>query len=150
MQADLIKLDDVERAILHGEAVDVADPGAVSDDIVARILASETLEDAFQDYTATPCSEIDGMLVTIHGVAWLRSSFDEGPKVYALVQVMPEGSGRMLTVSVGGRSVLAGILWAQRHEAMPFSGTFRRRQSKSDPSRSYWTLQLAAKPVKGK
>ena len=143
MSTDLITLDAVERALLHGEAVDVVEPEEVSDDIVRRILAAESLEEAAQDFTSTPASEIDGMMVEVVGIAWMRSEYGEGAPVYALMQVIPEGSDRKLVVSIGGRSVLAMLLWAQRNEAMPFAGTFRKRASKSTEGHSYWTFSLA-------
>lgn len=143
MSTDLIKLDDVERALLHGEAVEITDPGDVSDDIVRRILAAESLEEAAQDFTSTPADEIDGMLVEVVGIAWMRSEYGEGSPVYALMQVIPEGDTRRMVVSIGGRSVLAMLLWAQRNEAMPFAGTFRKRQSKSVEGHAYWTFSLA-------
>lgn len=140
---DLIKLDDVERALLHGEAVEVVEAGEVSDDIVRRILAAESLEEAAQDFTATPADDIDGIMVEVVGIAWMRSEYKEGSPVYALMQVIPSGDTRKQVVSIGGRSVLAMLLWAQRNEAMPFSGVFRKRPSKSTEGHAYWTFSLA-------
>lgn len=144
---ELVSLDDVERALLTGEDLAYVDPAEVSADIVRRILAAESLEDAFQSYEATPAEDVADELVTVTGIAWMRSTFNEGPPVYALMQVQRMDDGPPIVVSIGGRSVLAGLLWAMRNDAMPLKGTFRRRQSKSNEGKSYWTFQLAPKPV---
>lgn len=142
MSTELTILDDVENALLHGEVFDVATPEDVSGAVIQRILNAETIEEAAQDFTATPASEIAGEVVTVEDVAWLKSDYTEGAPVYALMRVTREDDPRPLTVSMGGRSVLATLLWAQRHNAMPIVGIFRQKQSKSNAERQFWTFQL--------
>lgn len=148
MSTELVALDDVERALIHMEAIDIVPPEDISADIVRRILESDTLEEAARDFTADPADSIEGAEVVVTGVAWMKSAFDEGAPVYALMRVHGPTDKRERVVSIGGRSVLAMLLWAQRHEAMPFNGTFRKRPSRSDPSRSYWTFNLAPATVR--
>lgn len=146
---ELIPLQDVENALLHGEDVAVVEPAQVSADIIRRVLASETLEDAFQSFDSTPAKDIDGILVTVHSVDWMRSAYEEGAPVYALMRVTEEGDAKVQVVSIGGRTVLAGLLWAQRNDQLPLHGVFRLRQSRSNPENSYWTFSLAVE-AKGK
>lgn len=140
---ELITLPQVEDALLHGGALDVISPEAVQDDMVQRINDSLTLEEAFQSFQATPASEMDGIAVIVHGIAWMRSAFKEGPQVYALLNAEVAESHDPVTISMGGRTLMMSFVWAMRNDAMPIAGTFRKRQSRSDPEKSFWTFDLA-------
>ena len=139
---ELITLEQVEDVLLHGGDIDVVSPDAVQDDMVRRILASETLEEAFAGFETVPAAQLEGQLIAINGIAWMRSAFEEGPKVYALLNVTIDSDRSTVTVSMGGRSLMASLLWAQRNEAMPIVGTFRKERSKSNPENSYWLFIL--------
>lgn len=139
---ELATLEQVEQALLSGVDMDIVAPEQLQDDMVKRILEAADMETAFQSFTATPAKDIEGIKITIHGIAWLQSSFDDGPPVYALLNVTVDETGEALTVSMGGRSLMASFLWAQRNKAMPFSGTFRKEQSRTNSSRAFWTFLL--------
>lgn len=141
---DLITLDQVQDTLLNGTEMDVVSADAVQDDMVRRILGAETVADAFGNFKATPASELEGVAVSVRGIAWMRSSFKDGPKVYALLDAAIAASGEAVTISMGGRSLMASFLWAQRNRAMPINGTFRLERSNSDPEKSFWTFLLAA------
>lgn len=140
---ELVPLDQVEDVLINGGTLDIVNPDAVQDDIVKRILGASDLSEAFAEYKATPADQVDGMLLDVTGIAWMRSSFDEGPAVYALFQCKLVESGDEVTVSMGGRSLMASFLWAQRNKAMPIRGTFRKQQSQANTARSFWTFILA-------
>jgi len=139
-QTDLITLDQVERALIDGEAIETVPAEEVTADIVRRILGAETLAEAAQDFTATPAENIEGIIV------FMQSAFTEGAPVYALMRCVPDGSSKELVVSIGGRSVMAMLLWALKHGEFPFAGTFRKRQSKTPDGNAYWTFSLAYEP----
>jgi hypothetical protein len=139
----LIPLDQVADVLLNGATLDMVTPEAAQDDMVKRILEASDLAEAFAEYNATPAEQIEGQLVDVTGIAWMQSSFDEGPAVYALMQVTGVESGEQMTVSMGGRSLMASFLWAQQNRAMPIRGTFRRQQSRSNTARAFWTFLLA-------
>lgn len=140
---ELIPLDAVQDVLLHGGALDIIAPEAAQEDMIRRILEASDLKDAFAEYNATPAEQIEGQQVDVTGIAWMKSSFEDGPGVYALMQVVGVESGEQMTVSMGGRSLMASFLWAQRNHKMPIRGVFRKQQSQSNTARSFWTFLLA-------
>lgn len=140
---ELITLDQVQDVLMNGTVLDVVTADAAQEDMVRRILEASELAEAFAEYKSTPASDIEGMLVDVTGIAWMKSKHKDGPGVYALMQVVGVESGEQMTVSMGGRSLMASFLWAQRNHEMPIRGTFRRQQSQSDPEKSFWTFLLA-------
>ncbi|SRR6266568_6195249 len=140
---ELVTIEQVEDVLLHGGEMAVVSADAVQDDMVKRVLAAGALEEAFADFKATPAAELEGVGVTVNGIAWMRSAFEEGPKVYALLDCVVTDTGESVTVSMGGRTLMASFVWAQRNEAMPFTGTFRKERSNTNTERSFWTFKLA-------
>lgn len=140
---ELVSMEEVEDVLLHGGELDVVSSDAVQADMVQRILAAESVEDAFDGFKATPCSQLEGILVHVRGIAWMRSAFKEGPAVYALLDAEVAETAEHVTVSMGGRSLMASFIWAQRHKAMPLTGTFVKEQSNSNPERAFWLFKLA-------
>ena len=147
---ELITLEQVEDVLLHGGDFKPVSEDEIQADMVRRILAAGTIEEAFQSFKATPLDAIVGALVEVGGIAWLRSAFDEGPKVYGLLKVQlvndwagAGAAGDELTVSMGGRTTLAAFVWCQRNAAMPFRGSFHREASHANPGRSFIVFKLA-------
>lgn len=142
-----LTVEQVEDVLLHGGELDVVSPDDVQDDMVRQILAADSLDTAFEGFKATPAADLEGVRVTIEGVAWMRSAFDDGPKIYALLRGHISETGLPVTISMGGRSLMASFVWAQRNEAMPLEGTFVRERSNSNAERSFWTFRLAERRV---
>jgi hypothetical protein len=140
---DLVTVQQVEDVLLHGGDLAVVDPDAIQTDMVERILKADTLAGAFSDFKSVSASEMEGVEIAIHGIAWMRSTFPDGPKVYALLDCHVVETDEQVTVSMGGRTTMAGMLWAQRNSAMPFSGVFRKEKSNQDNGNSFWTFKLA-------
>lgn len=140
---EIVTIEQVEDVLLHGGELAVVESEDAQLDMVQRILAAESIEQAFEGFSSTPASALEGELVEVRGVAWMRSAFDEGPKVYALLDAAVVSSGEQVTISMGGRSLMASFLWAQRQKAMPLRGVFRRERSNSNTERSFWTFKLA-------
>lgn len=143
MASELIKYEDIKAALLTGREIDIVEPEQVSGDIVKRILESDNVEEAFGGFEATPASEIEGLVCTVHDLTWMRSTYEEGPPVYALMRVTVGDHDKPMVVSMGGRSVLAGLLWSQKNKALPVTGVFRRKGSANGSGNSYWTFQLS-------
>lgn len=141
--AEDLTLEQVEDVLLHGGDLAVVSADAVQDDMVRRILEAETAEQAFSNFKSTPATDLEGQLVEVRGIAWMRSSFNEGPKVYALLDTVVVETGEVLVVSMGGRSLMASFVWAQRNRAMPIRGEFVKQRSNSNTERSYWVFKLA-------
>jgi hypothetical protein len=148
--SELITLEQVEEVLLHGGVFQPVSEEEVQRDMVARILASNTIEEAFDTFQSTPLDAIIGSPVSVDGVAWMKSAFEQGPAVYALLQVTLRadhvGTGKKgdkLTVSMGGATTMAAFVWAQRHAKMPFVGAFTRERSRTNPERSFIVFKLA-------
>lgn len=141
---ELVTLAQVEETLLHGGEIDIVSPDAVQEEMVRRILESESVTDAFADFKATPMADLEGLALSVRGIAWMRSAFKEGPKVYALLDCVVKETGEEVTASMGGRTTMASFCWAQRNEAMPIDGTFVKERSNSDPEKAFWTFKLAA------
>jgi hypothetical protein len=146
---DLITLEQVEHTLLHGGDIDVVSDEEIQTDMVRRILAAETMEEAFAQFTTVPLDAVVQAPVEVQGIAWMKSAFDEGPKVYALLKLRllkaHTGAGKqgeVITVSMGGKTTMAAFVWAQRHAAMPFKGSFHREQSRSNAARSFIVFKL--------
>ena len=144
---DLIAPEQVAEVLLHGGTVDIIDPEAVQADMVKRILESDSLQHVFAGFESVPARDIEGELVDVTGIAWMRSGFKDGPGVYALLRCTMVESGLPVVVSMGGRTVMASFLWAQQHEAMPFRGSFVSSRSMADPEKSYWQFKLHTDPA---
>lgn len=144
---DVITIEQVEDILLHGGDMPAISSEELQDDMVRRIIGAADLREAFAGFVATPADDIEGMMVDVIGVAWVRSAFDEGPAVYALLKVVGAEDRLERTVSMGGRSLMASFVWAQRNEAMPIRGTFRKEQSRSNANRAFWTFVLP--PLEG-
>ena len=138
-----LSLEQVEDVLLHGGDLAVVSADAIQDEMVRRVLEAETAEQAFGGFTATPAAELEGQLLAVHGIAWMRSAFNEGPKVYALLDCIIDATGERVTVSMGGRTLMASFVWAQRNRAMPIVGTFVKERSNSNTERAFWTFRLA-------
>lgn len=147
---DLISLAEVEHTLLHGGDIAAISEDEIQTDMVQRILSAQTMEEAFAQFTTVPLDAVVQAPVQVQGVAWLKSSFDEGPKVYALLKLGllkdHAGAGKkgdVITVSMGGRTAMAAFVWAQRNARMPFNGSFHREQSRSNAARSFIVFKLA-------
>jgi hypothetical protein len=146
---DLVTVEQVEDVLLHGGDVGIVSEDEIQTDMVRRILASGTLEEAFAQFRSVGARDLRGVPLSIDGVAWMRSSFDKGPKVYALLKctLLADApgagvEGEQVTVSMGGRTTMAAFVWAQRNARMPFVGAFHMEQSAQNPERSFYVFKL--------
>ena len=139
---ELIKPQDIRAALLHGKVLEVVPVDDVQADIVQRILGAKTIEDAARDFSAIPMEQVEGVALDITGLAWMQSSYEEGSPVYALVRARANNAPDEEVFSIGGRSVMAFLLWCQENKAMPFKATFIKKGSKANPERKFWTVKL--------
>lgn len=147
MSTDLITREQVENVLVHGGDIGVADPEAVQADMVQRILSASSLADAFANFKATSCRDVEGILIHVNGIAWMRSAFKDGPAVYALLTCQVAETDEQIVVSMGGRSLMASFLWNDLHGGWPLTGVFRKQQSGSNAERSFWTFVLPDIPT---
>lgn len=101
------------RAVLTGEGdlPQLADPEVISAQIVERILAAETFEDAFEPQEVEAWRDYLDVPVLVRNVHLNRSGY-EGTSIYAVCEIErvdgeePQGP---FTVTCGGRNVLAQL-----------------------------------------
>lgn len=147
---EVIPARDIRNALINMTEVQSVSSEEVQQDIVRRILAAETIEEAAQSFESVSAVDVEGIPLEVHGIAWLKSTFKEGPPVYALVDCLPKGAKKRVTVSIGGRSVMAFLLWAQEHKAMPFKVAFIRSEPGGENGYRYWQVKLATDSASGK
>lgn len=100
----------IEAAIRDGVALpEVEEPEEVAKAIVSRILSAPDVESVFATFEATPGKELLGVPLLIRGVRWQRSSFEQGPVLYALLDAVRGDTGEGVTVTTSGRSVMAAL-----------------------------------------
>lgn len=141
---ELIPAHDIRNALLNMTEVQAVSSEAVQQDIVRRILEAETIEEAAQSFESVSAEDVEGKVLAINGIAWLKSTYKEGPPVYALVKCVPANTKKEITVSIGGRSVMAFLLWAQEHKVMPFKCVFVRSEPGGEHGYRYWQVKLHA------
>lgn len=106
---------EIERAfsvILGDEELPSAsDPEIVTRAIVERIMAAETFDQAFQPQQLESWQQYKGEPVVVRSFKLNRTSFEEtaGAPVYAVCDLVL-GSGEVVTVTCGGRNVLAQLV----------------------------------------
>jgi hypothetical protein len=106
------QLDLVEREIFgDGSGLPpAADAEAMSRAIAERILSAETFEEAFKpqslDGWANALLEVPVFVQSVH----FNRSGIEGQSIYAVVDVSLASDGKVVTVSCGGKNVLAQLV----------------------------------------
>lgn len=134
-------LETAYAAILDGAAIPVAsDPEAVSRAILERIFASDTFEEAFAPQQLEGWREYLDVPVLVQEFHLNPSGFEQGSSVYAVVDIVRVDTGEQLTVSCGGRNVLAQLVQMLRH------GWFDRavKLTSKTTSEGYQALWLVA------
>lgn len=145
---DIVHTGEIRAALIEMAEARSITSEQVQRDIVERILAAETIEDAAQSFTAIGAEDVEGVRLTVHGLAWLKSTYKEGPPVYALIDCTPENTKLRVKVSMGGRSAMAFLLWCQEHRAMPFDVVFTRSEPGGENGYRYWQVNLPPKSSK--
>lgn len=125
---EIITLDEaqVEKALrgeLAAEGVSIAiqDPRQVQIDIISRILESEDADAVFQGQTAISGRDVLGRAFTLKGVRWLKSKFDEGLPVFAVLDadMLDDGESLAITTSAGNVMAQAYVLAHKLPDGLP-------------------------------
>jgi len=124
------------KAIAGSEDIEleVLDPDAASEAIVRRIMAAPD-EDALSGIAEAGALDARSVLNTpmrILDVAFSKSAFDQGPKVFALIRAFILDTGAEETVTCGSRNVMAALL--------------RLKQLGKFPTEDAWVIVEADRP----
>ena len=104
------QLQVIADAILgRGELPPAADPEAMSRAIIERILSAESFEQAFTQQDLTPWRSMLDVPVYVRDVHFNRSGY-EGQAVYAVCDLELVEGGERVTVTCGGRNVMAQLV----------------------------------------
>lgn len=109
----------IARAIMGEATIDGGDPEDTGKAIVARLLLAESVDEALAQNNVAGAEVMLGANIEVHNVKWMPSSYDKGPKVYALMDVTEMATGQRRTVSCGSASVLAQLLRIQVTNEFP-------------------------------
>lgn len=97
-------------AVLEGTGTLVMrDPEDAALAIVQRILASETPEDVLNVQGTEDVDSVLGQTFVIQSLEWLKSAYEEGSPVFALIRLFLTRDGSERLITCGGRNVVAQL-----------------------------------------
>jgi hypothetical protein len=145
-KTELVKTHELDKmlGILFADTpLEVVSSEQIQLEMVRRIMQAETMEEAFAEFKSTPMEHVEDVPLHVTGIAWAKSTYEEGAPIFALIRCHVHGDNREMVVSCGGTTVITRLRWAELHEAMPFDVRFVREQSQQNPEYKFWTAKLA-------
>jgi hypothetical protein len=109
--ADIAQLDELEKILLgDSELPDVVDdPGEISREIMAQLLAAESDEELEAVGTATGWRTLPGVPMQLHGFQWRPSTYEEGAPIFFVVNATRLDSGERVVLTTGSGNILAQL-----------------------------------------
>lgn len=142
--SDIAALDELHRLLLDPEA-EVAevssDPDEAAREIIAQIMAAESDDETYSVGSATGWRDLEGVPVEIRGFRWRASTFEEGGNVYVIVSAVLLDDGEMVTLTTGGRTVLAQLYSLAKRGKLP-GEQVRLVKAKKATANGFYPLQL--------
>lgn len=111
--------DDLEAVIRGDVAPRITDPEEAALAIVERILKAETVEDVLTMAGALGADDVLNRPFLLHGCKWIKSAYEQGAPVFAVIDATFEDTGERTVITCGGRNVLAQIVQLDKLEALP-------------------------------
>ena len=145
MPFDKAMLAAVEARIL-GEPVDlpVEDPTEeMGHDILRRVLAADSIDEALEAGTANKMEAFDGVPLSITGITFRQSDYQEGCGVYVLIEAFTEKAERPVVITSGASNVVAQCTVACREDDLPFKAKFKRSEKQTRNGFWVWWLEPA-------
>lgn len=110
---------EILQAIVGGEDLPEASAQQSQSGIVARILGAGGADAVLDMGEPTKAEELEQVPLNVTGVRWMRSTFDEGPGVYAVVDATRTDNDEQVKVTCGGVNVMTQLLKLQTLGAFP-------------------------------
>jgi len=110
---------EIFAAITGAEDMPQSDAQQSQIGIVARILAAEDATGVLDMGEPIKAEEIEQVELTVYGVRWMRSTFEEGPNVYAVIDCSRGDTGEAVKVTCGSVNVMTQLLKLQTMQAFP-------------------------------
>lgn len=135
--------DVLVREITEGIGFQVEDAGAVGDAIVAKILSSTDVESIFRLGGLEAGKQWIDRPMTVLGVSFNESHFEDGLGVYAVLDAVDPESGESVAIGTSGRQSMAQLWAAHKIGAFPLDLVIRQAKNPSKNGfRAQW-LELA-------
>lgn len=109
----------VAAALLGGDVQIDLDPGLIQADITRRVLEAPTAEDALKLGEAVNAEDYLDIPFVLRGFRFQESSFEEGPPVFAAMDVADPNTGETFVLTCGSVNVMAQIIKLQLEESLP-------------------------------
>lgn len=100
--------------------------------IMARILAAPDIESVLRQGRAVGAEEILEVPLTIDGVRWSRSSYADGPNVFAIIDAIREDTHERVVVSCGSVNVMSQLWRVWIEQAWPIRARVVRSSKPSE------------------
>lgn len=110
---------EILQAIVGGESLPETNAQQSQAGIVARILGAEGADKVLDMGEPTKAEELEQVPLLVNGVSWQRSTFEEGPGVYAVIDAVREDRNEPLKVTCGSVNVMTQLLKLQTMGAFP-------------------------------
>lgn len=102
------------------EIEEVYDTEAVQQALAKGILAAESEDQVFGDASLPGWSDILDAPVEVHGVHFNPSQVENGPGIYAVVDLTQLDTGERRTRHVGGYRPVSQLIWLWRRDKFPY------------------------------
>lgn len=116
------------------------DPEAIQREIMEQIWNATSDADLLMVGQATPWQELIGLPVEIAGFTWRKSRYDQGAKVFFVVQATRLDSGEKVVLTTSGKNVIMALANIARRDAFPFVG--KLMQAEKPTAAGYYPLWL--------
>lgn len=135
----------VRNALLRGELVTEVDPEATARRIVEEIVNASTADEAMAERPVWGAAESVGSAFLLRGVRWYPSSLEQGPKVFAAVDVVNADTGEAGILTTSAYKQLAKLFVLAREDAFPRH--VRVVTSTRPTAGGYWPLDFEDVPA---
>lgn len=139
----LAVIETPEQAVeaIRGNIVpEIEDPELVAKQIMERILAADSPEAVLGGNQALHATDVLTRPFLLHGVRFLKSRFQEGPGVFAVLDAEFGDNGERASVTCSSRNVMAQAVQLWRLGALPRGVVIR--QSDTPTASGYNVLWL--------
>lgn len=122
------------------------DPEAIQREIMEQIWNATSDEELMLVGQATPWQDLLGIPVEITGFRWSNSQYDQGARVFFIVQATRLDNGERVVLTTGGKNVIMALANIARRDAFPFVGVLQEAEKQTKAGYKPLWLVPATKP----
>lgn len=122
------------------------DPEAIQREIMEQIWNASSDEELLLVGQATPWQDLLGVPVEVTHFTWRKSQYDQGAKVFFVVQATRLDDGEKLVLTTSGKNVIMALANIARRDAFPFRGMLQKAEKPT--ANGYHPLWLVPLPKK--